>query len=61
MVERHLRVVDELDMLESGFDFVRVHDNGEFRKEEGKDLIRAFSRFDKKLERIVRKFKKQYC
>jgi len=40
---------------------VRIHEEGNFHKAEGKDLIRAFSRFDKKLVRIVRKFKKQYC
>ena len=56
-----LRVVDELDTLISGFELSRVLDNGEFRKTEGKDMIRAFSSFDKKLERLVRKFKKQYC
>ena len=61
MAERHLRVVDEFDALESGFDLARVLDDGNFRKAEGKDMIRAFSRFYKKLERLVRKFKKQYC
>jgi hypothetical protein len=63
MVEkfRRLRVVDELDMLESGFDLARIHDDGDFRKTEGKDMIRAFQKFDKKLERLVREFKKQYC
>ena len=61
MAKRHLRVVDELDILESGFDLARVTDDGVFTKKEGKDMIRAFSRFDKKLERLVRKFKKQYC
>jgi hypothetical protein len=59
--KRHLRAVDELDTLESGFDLARVLDDGNFHKAEGRDMMRAFSRFDKKLERLVRKFKKQYC
>jgi ribosome-associated translation inhibitor RaiA len=58
---RKLRVVDELDKVISGFELARIHDDGIFTKEEGRDMRKSFARFDKKLERIVRKFKRQFA
>ncbi len=55
MVVKHLRVVDELDTVISGFDLCRIHDDGNFKKAEGKDMIKAFQKFDRKLERLVEK------
>jgi len=56
-----LRVVDELDKVIGGFELVRVLEEGIFTKAEGRDMRKSFTRFDKKLERIVKRFKKQYA
>ena len=58
---RKLRAVDELDTIISGMELARVLDDGIFTKAEGRDMRKSFARFDKKLERIVRKFKRQFA
>jgi hypothetical protein len=53
-----VRLVNELDMVISGMETADVVENG-LPRDVGRDLIKAFTAFDRKLEKMVRTYLKQ--